>query len=69
MQLFDEFHSKNSMAHSFNATFLVLITKKGGVDEVKDFRPISLIGRLYKLLTKALTNKLKRVVSKMVSNS
>ena len=29
MHFFEEFHSKNSMARSLNATFLVLIHKKG----------------------------------------
>ena len=29
---------------SLNATFLALISKKGGTEELKDFRPISLAG-------------------------
>ena len=48
-------------------TFLVLIPKKKGVDNLKDFRPICLVGGLYKLLTKVLANRLKKVVGKMVS--
>ena len=35
----------------------------------KDFRPISLVGGLYKLLVEVLTNKLEKVVGKMVSTS
>ena len=69
MQLFEEFHSKNSMLHSLNATFLVLISKKGGAGDVKDFRSINLMGSLYKLLAKVLINMLKRVVGKVVSKS
>ena len=65
----EEFHVQNSMTHSLNATFLVLISKKEGVGDVKDFRPISLLGSLYKLLSKVLTNRLKRVMGKVVSNS
>ena len=30
--------------------FFVLISKKGGVEDLKDFMPISLVGGLYKLL-------------------
>ncbi|RVW72225.1 Retrovirus-related Pol polyprotein from transposon RE2 [Vitis vinifera] len=52
---------------SLIATFLVLIPKKKGVDNLKDFRPICLVGGLYKLLTKVLANRLKKVVGKMVS--
>ena len=69
MQLFEEFHMQNSLTHSLNATFLVFIPKKGGAGDVKDFRPISLLGSLYKLLAKVLANRLKRVIGKVVSNS
>ncbi|RVW46135.1 Transposon TX1 uncharacterized 149 kDa protein [Vitis vinifera] len=42
---------------------------KCGAEDLGDFRPISLLGGLYKLLAKVLANKLKRVVGKVVSNS
>ena len=45
----------------------MLIPKKKDVDNLKDFRPISLIGGLYKLLVKVLANRLKKVVDKVVS--
>ena len=53
MQLFKEFHLQNSMTRSLNATFLVLLPKKGGARDMKDFRPINLLGSLYKLLQKS----------------
>lgn len=49
--------------------FLVLIPKKEGVEYLRDFRPISLLGDLHKLLTKVLANRLKKVVGKVVSLS
>ena len=52
---------------SLNATFLVLIPKKEGVEDLKDFRPISLVGGLYKWLTKVLANRLKGVLAKVIS--
>ena len=51
---------------SLNSTFLVLIPKKGDVMDIKDFRPISLVGRLHKILAKVLANRLKREVGKVV---
>ena len=52
-----------------NATFIVLIPKKGGLEDLKDFRPISLVEGLYKWLAKVLANRLKMVVGKVVSKA
>ena len=51
-----------------NATFLVLVPKKGGANDPKDFRPISLVGGLYKLLAKVLANRLKKLLGSLVSD-
>ncbi|RVX08236.1 putative mitochondrial protein [Vitis vinifera] len=65
--LFKEFFEYGSFAKSLNTTFLVLIPKKGGADDLGDFRPISLLGSLYKLLAKVLANRLKKVLDRVVS--
>ena len=54
---------------NLNTTFLVLVSKKGGVEEFKDFRPISLVGSLYKLIVKVLGNRLKRVMHGLINRS
>ncbi|RVW57124.1 Ubiquitin carboxyl-terminal hydrolase 5 [Vitis vinifera] len=66
VELFKEFYDQKSFAKSLNTTFLVLIPKKGGAKDLGDFRPINLLGGLYKLLTKVLTNRLKKVLGKVV---
>lgn len=38
----------------------MLILKKGGAEDLKEFRPISLLGSLNKILVKALANRLKK---------
>ena len=47
----------------------MLIPKKGGAEELKDFRLISLVGGLYKWLAKVLANRMKGVLAKVISTS
>ena len=45
----------------------MLIPKKQNVEGLKDLRPISLVGGLYKILAKVLANRIKRVLGKVIS--
>lgn len=51
---------------SLNATFIALIPKRTGALELKDFTPISLVGSVYKNISKILIKLLKKVISKLV---
>ena len=51
-----------------NATFITLIPKKKGAKELRDFRPISLIGSIYKLFAKVLTERMKGVMAKLMDS-
>ena len=62
MELFGNFHSQVVFEKSLNATFLALIPKKVNAVSVRDSRPISLVGGIYKILSKVLANRLKRVI-------
>ncbi|KAJ9685997.1 hypothetical protein PVL29_015067 [Vitis rotundifolia] len=66
LEMFKEFYDQSSFAKSLNTTFLILIPKKGGAEDLGDFRPISLLGGLYKLLAKLLANRLKKVLGNVV---
>ena len=52
---FKEFHEHSRFVKNLNATFLVLIPKKQIVEDFKDLRLISLVGGLYKILTKRVS--------------
>lgn len=43
-------------------SFIFIITKKSRASDEKDYRHISLVGVSYKLVAKALANKLKKVL-------
>jgi len=50
-----------------NSAYITLIPKKTVADQVKDFRPISLVHSFAKLVTKLLANRLASRLDQMVS--
>ena len=54
---------------SMNASFLTLIPKMCNVVNIKDFCPISLLGSVYKLLSKVLANRLRMVLDNLISET
>jgi len=52
---------------SLNSTFIGLIPKKAGATNIKDFRPISMVGCIYKLLSKVLARRLRGVLGHLIS--
>jgi hypothetical protein len=69
MAVFSKFHNSCQFERSLNATFVSLIPKKADAEEIKDFRPISLVGGVYKMISKVLANRLKSVLGKLISSS
>lgn len=67
MNVFQKFHTRGQSERSFTATFLALVMKKLGVVDIKDFCPISIVGGVYKIVAKALANRQKMVVEKIIS--
>nr|GEW31449.1 RNA-directed DNA polymerase, eukaryota [Tanacetum cinerariifolium] len=52
-----------------NSSFVALIPKVADAKFVNDFRPISLIGSVYKVVTKILANRLALVIADLVSDT
>ena len=65
---FNEFHSNGVITRELGASFIALIPKKHGAISIKDFLPISLIGSLYKIVAKVLANRLRKVLSYIISD-
>jgi hypothetical protein len=69
MAVFHELYSEGSIAKSINATFLTLIPKKTNANEVRDFRPIALVGSIYKIVAKVLANRFSTALGGIISST
>ena len=67
MDFFVYFHWHSVFEQSLNASFLTLIPKKSNAVNILDFRPINLVGSVYKLLSKVLANRLRAVLDNLIS--
>ncbi|XP_071727969.1 uncharacterized protein [Rutidosis leptorrhynchoides] len=61
------FFALSSMPHGANSAFFSLIPKVQNLVLIMDFRPISLVGCFYKIITKIVTNQLASVIDKIIS--
>ncbi|KAL6322627.1 hypothetical protein AAG906_014299 [Vitis piasezkii] len=59
VKVFAEFHRSGIINQSTNASFIVLLPKKSMSRRISDFRPISLITSLYKIIAKVLAGRLR----------
>lgn len=57
------------MPKSIYVSLLTLLPKVDNPHNLSGYRPISLVGSLYKILEKVLANRINRVISKLVSRS
>lgn len=57
--MFDQF---SSLSRSFASYFITLIPKSISIAQLSDFRPIYLVGSLYKLVVKVLDGRLDEVM-------
>lgn len=68
IEFFNDFHNHSSFVRSLNSIFLVMIPKKCNPKHINDFRPISLVGCIYKLLSKVLVERLSKVLNQIIGN-
>ena len=59
--------NSGTLPHPLNHTFITLIPKTKNFELVQEFRPISLCNVLYKIFSKVLTNRLKKVLPLIIT--
>lgn len=67
MDMVKNFHEESFLDKGSNATFISLIPKSGHAMRVSDFRPISLVGSIYKIISKTLACHFKDVLPQLIS--
>ena len=65
-QLLVDFYEGQTSLESINASFITLIPKTEAPLTPADFRPISLLNSVFKIITKILANRLQKFILKLV---
>ena len=64
-----EFWHSSRLPQGSNTAFIALIPKIGAPSSFKDYRPISMVGRIYKIVSKLPARRLQKVIHKLISPS
>ena len=67
LQLVEETRKNGVLHPPLNSTFLTLIPKKDSPESLEDYRPISLCNITYKVVTKIIAQRFRKVLSKIIS--
>ncbi|XP_028093250.1 uncharacterized protein LOC114293387 [Camellia sinensis] len=68
-EFFKEIYDNGCLAKAINSFFITLIPKKDCSEGILDYRPMSLIGSIYKMLSKVLASRFKKVLPRIVGES
>lgn len=69
MKVFFEFFDRGITSKAMRSTFLVLIPTREGAKSMGDFRLISLVNSLCKVISKVLSTRLRSVIGEVVSST
>lgn len=68
LEAVSEFFSSGKLLRQWNTTTLVLIPKITNASSTTDFRSISCLNTIYKVISKLLANRLQAILSEVISN-
>lgn len=68
-EFFNEFFTRGHLLKAISSYLLALIPKNYNLQELNAFRPICLIGSVYKIILKFLVGRLNTVIGKLIYKS
>ena len=66
MATLEELRSPQANMERINKSYLFMLPKRQGAENVNDYRPISLSNSTYLIVAKVLANRLKEVIGKLI---
>lgn len=66
MAVFRDLHRMASFIKFINSTFMIFIPKIIRANNIKSFRPISLVGNLYRLISNVLIKRMSKVFGEVI---
>ncbi|MFS7991078.1 putative RNA-directed DNA polymerase [Helianthus anomalus] len=69
LNVLNEFSSSGTVSRGCASSFIALIPKIRDPSDLNDFRPISLVGAINKVISKVLANRLKKVIASVISEN
>ncbi|GLT27528.1 hypothetical protein SLA2020_025150 [Shorea laevis] len=66
VEFLQDFQDNSKLVRGINNSFIVLVPKVDNPQKIEEYRPISLIGVMYKILAKILANRIKKVVDEII---
>jgi len=64
-----KFFETGHLPRAMNMTWVTLIPKKEGALDILDYRPISMVGSVYKVIAKILSRRLREVVPELIGEA
>ncbi|GKV36495.1 hypothetical protein SLEP1_g44621 [Rubroshorea leprosula] len=69
MEYVSDFHKHGKLVRGMNSSFIVLVPKVNSPQKIEEFRPISLVGVMYKLIAKLLARRLSSVLNGIIGEN
>ncbi|CAN0856996.1 LINE-1 retrotransposable element ORF2 protein [Linum grandiflorum] len=67
VEAINHFHTTGFIPKAINSSFICLIPKKESIGNIRDLRPISLIGSTYKILSKCLMFRFRNALKEVIA--